>query len=129
MFDLSLEKIAVLMVVALFVLGPERLPAAAGWIGDNIRRVKAYVATANQQIRSELGPEFDQLRQPLAELRAPLQELRALCHPRATAMRYLLTEPVTPQPAPTEKPPAATTVATPAPSGPGDLTVIDIDAT
>ncbi len=35
MFDLSLEKIAVLMVVALFVLGPERLPAAAGWIGVN----------------------------------------------------------------------------------------------
>lgn len=29
MFDLSIGKIMVLVLVALFVLGPERLPAAA----------------------------------------------------------------------------------------------------
>lgn len=33
MFGLSIEKIVVLVVVALFVLGPERLPAAAAWLG------------------------------------------------------------------------------------------------
>lgn len=32
MFDLSVEKLFILAIVALFVLGPERLPiAAAGW--------------------------------------------------------------------------------------------------
>ncbi|MEN3267928.1 MAG: hypothetical protein V7646_4822 [Pseudonocardia sp.] len=31
-----------------------------------------------------MGPEFDELRKPLAELRAPLQELCALRGPRDT---------------------------------------------
>lgn len=93
MFDLSFEKLFVLVLVALFVLGPERLPAAATWLGQNIRKVKAFAAGANEQIRRELGPELDQLRAPLAELRAPLQDLRALRDPRAAVMRHLLADP------------------------------------
>ncbi len=98
MFDLSFEKIVVLVVVALFVLGPERLPAAAVWVGKTIRQVKGFAATANEQLQAEMGPELDHLRQPLAELRAPLQELRALRDPRAAVMRHLLADP-TPTPA------------------------------
>lgn len=94
MFGLSIEKIVVLVVVALFVLGPERLPAAAAWLGKTIRQVKGFAAAANDQLHAELGPELDQLRQPLAELRAPLHELRSLRDPRAMMMRHLLAEPV-----------------------------------
>jgi sec-independent protein translocase protein TatB len=78
------------VVAALFVLGPERLPAAAAWLGGAIRKGKALAASANAQITSELGPELDQLRVPLAELRAPLQELRALRDPRGAVLRHLL---------------------------------------
>ncbi len=92
MFDLSFPKIVVLVLVALFVLGPERLPAAAAWLGQSIRRVKGFATGASEQLRTELGPEMDQLRQPLAELRAPLQELRALRDPRAAVMRHLFND-------------------------------------
>lgn len=78
--------------MALFVLGPERLPTAAAWAGKAIRQIKAFATGANEQLRNELGPEFDQLREPLAELRAPLQELRALRDPRAAVMRHLFND-------------------------------------
>ena len=61
MFDLSIGKIVVLGLVALFVLGPERLPAAMGWLGRTIGQVKDYAAGARQHLE---GPEYDQLRAP-----------------------------------------------------------------
>lgn len=97
MFDLSIEKIAVLGVLALFILGPERLPGAMSWLGRTIRQVKDYAAGAREHLE---GPEFDELREPLnelreplAELRSPLQELRALRDPRAAVARHLFDHP------------------------------------
>jgi sec-independent protein translocase protein TatB len=62
-------EIFVLAVVGLFILGPERLPQGAAWLGRTIRQVKEYATGAREQIRSELGPEFDELRKPLEDLR------------------------------------------------------------
>ncbi len=73
MFDLSTEKIFVLGVVALFILGPERLPAAAQWLGNTIRQVKGYAAGAREHLER---PEVAELRETLNELRGPLQDLR-----------------------------------------------------
>jgi sec-independent protein translocase protein TatB len=62
-------EILVLIVAGLFILGPERLPGAAAWVGRSIRQVKEYATGAREQLRNELGPEFDELRKPLEELR------------------------------------------------------------
>jgi len=62
-------EILVLIVAGLFILGPERLPGAAAWLGKSIRQVKEYASGAKEQLRGELGPEFDELRKPLEELR------------------------------------------------------------
>ena len=62
-------EILVLIVAGLFILGPERLPSAAAWLGKSIRQVKEYASGAKEQLRGELGPEFDELRKPLEELR------------------------------------------------------------
>ncbi|MGP4019221.1 Sec-independent protein translocase protein TatB [Saccharopolyspora sp. 5N708] len=70
MFDsIGWPELLVLIVVGLFVLGPERLPQGAAWLGRTIRQVKEYATGAREQIRSELGPEFDELRKPLEDLR------------------------------------------------------------
>jgi len=71
-------EILVLLIAGLFILGPERLPEAAAWLGRAIRQVKEFASGARNQLRQELGPEFDELRKPLEELRGPLQELRGL---------------------------------------------------
>jgi sec-independent protein translocase protein TatB len=62
-------EILVLIVAGLFILGPERLPAAAAWLGKTIRQVREYATGAKDQLRDELGPEFDELRKPLEDLR------------------------------------------------------------
>jgi sec-independent protein translocase protein TatB len=81
-------EIVVLVVAALFILGPERLPGAAAWLGRTIRQVKTYAAGAGAQIRDELGPDFDELRRPVAEL----NRLRR-ADPRRMAFDALLREP------------------------------------
>jgi len=62
-------EVLVLIVAGLFILGPERLPSAAAWLGRTVRQVKDYATGAREQLRSELGPEFDELRKPLEDLR------------------------------------------------------------
>jgi len=88
MVELSVEKIVVLGLVALFVLGPERLPAAAQWLGKTVRQVKDYATGAREHLRDELGPEFEQFRGPLEDLRS----VRDL-DPRRAVRRDLFSDP------------------------------------
>lgn len=71
MFDnVGGAEILVLALVGLFVLGPERLPAAAAWVAQTVRSIREYATGARDQLRRELGDEFDELRQPLEDLRS-----------------------------------------------------------
>ena len=54
------------------VLGPERLPEAIRWVPRTVEQVKAYAATAKQQLDSE---ELAELRRPIEQLRRPLADL------------------------------------------------------
>lgn len=69
MFDIGWADFMVLIVAGLFILGPERLPGAAAWLGRTIRQVRTYATGAQEQLKSELGPEFEDLRKPLEDLR------------------------------------------------------------
>ncbi|RKT52650.1 Sec-independent protein translocase protein TatB [Saccharothrix australiensis] len=62
-------EILIIIVAGLFILGPERLPSAAAWVGRTIRQVREYATGARDQLKQEMGPEFDQLRKPLEDLR------------------------------------------------------------
>ncbi|WP_430331632.1 Sec-independent protein translocase protein TatB [Rhodococcus sp. ACT016] len=75
----------VLLVAALVILGPERLPGAVTWVTKTMRQVRDYASGASQQLKDELGPEFDDLRKPLSEL----NELRGMS-PRAVITKHLL---------------------------------------
>lgn len=85
MFNIGWAEFVVLTVAGLFILGPERLPSAAAWLGRTVRQVREYATGARDQLRSELGPEFDELRQPLEELRG----IRGFS-PRSAVSRHLL---------------------------------------
>lgn len=89
MFDsVGWGEILVLIVAGLFILGPERLPSAAAWVGRSVRQVKEYATGAREQLRGEFGSEFDELRKPLEELRS----LRDL-DPRTAVRRTLFDDP------------------------------------
>lgn len=75
----------ILLVAALVILGPERLPGAISWVSKALRQVRDYAGGATAQLKDELGPEFDDLRKPLSEL----NQLRGMT-PRAAITKHLL---------------------------------------
>lgn len=56
---LTIDKIFVILVIALFLLGPERLPTYAKKLGEMVRSVKRMADGAKDRLRDEMGPEFD----------------------------------------------------------------------
>ena len=79
------SEILVLGVVALVVLGPERLPDAARWLAGAIRKVKEFAGSAQQQLTDDYGAEFEDFREPLQYL----NDLRGMS-PRAMVTKHLL---------------------------------------
>jgi sec-independent protein translocase protein TatB len=77
-------EILVLIVVGLVVLGPERLPGAIRWASTALRQARDYLSGMTTQLREDMGPEFDDLREPLSEL----QKLRGMT-PRAALTKHL----------------------------------------
>lgn len=75
----------VLVIAGLVILGPERLPGAIRWTTGAVRQAREYLSGATSQLRQDLGPEFEDLRQPLSEL----QKLRGMS-PRAALTKHLL---------------------------------------
>lgn len=61
MFGINGWEFTVLVIVALVVLGPERLPGYAMQLGRLVREVRRMAAGAGEQMRHELGPEFDDI--------------------------------------------------------------------
>ncbi len=58
MFGIGLPELAVILVVAVLVFGPDRLPEFARQAGKFIRQVRTFATSARDDIRSELGPDF-----------------------------------------------------------------------
>lgn len=56
---LTIEKMMVILVIAMFVLGPERLPVYAKKLGELVRSVKRMADGAKDRLKDEMGPEFE----------------------------------------------------------------------
>jgi len=61
MFGLSAEKFLILALLAVLILGPERLPYYAKQLGEWARKAKRMVDNAQVQMKSELGDGFEDL--------------------------------------------------------------------
>lgn len=79
------SEMLVLLVIGLVVLGPERLPGAIRWTAGALRQAREYLGNATSSLREDLGPEFDDLREPLNQLNS----LRGMT-PRAAITKHLL---------------------------------------
>ena len=58
MFGVGLPELAVIVVVALFVFGPDRLPDFARQAGRMVKQVRGLTQQARDDIRKELGPDY-----------------------------------------------------------------------
>ena len=66
MFDVSLTELMVIGVVALIVIGPERLPKVARTVGHLLGRAQRYVNDVKSDIQREI--ELDELRKFKTEM-------------------------------------------------------------
>lgn len=78
MFDIGFSEVFVIAIVALIVLGPERLPKAARFAGLWVRRARAQWYSVKSELERELADEDlkRSLRQAQDELRSAQQQLR-----------------------------------------------------
>ncbi len=75
--QLGWAELAVLLLLALFVFGPERLPGLAADAGRALRNLRRYAQGISADLKSELGPEVGDL--DLASL-----------HPKTFVQKHLL---------------------------------------
>jgi sec-independent protein translocase protein TatB len=59
--NLGWGEVAFLLVLALFVFGPERLPKVAADAGRMLRQLRVMAQNATADITAELGPEMADL--------------------------------------------------------------------
>jgi sec-independent protein translocase protein TatB len=57
-FDIGPLELVALVVLAVFVFGPDKLPKVIQDVMAFIRKVREFSDTAKEDIRRELGPEF-----------------------------------------------------------------------
>ncbi len=88
--NLGWGELAVLLVLGLFVFGPERLPGLAAEAGKSLRKVRLYVKGMTDDLKSELGPELGDV--DLASL-----------HPRTFVQKHLFSDEDEPDSAPPKK--------------------------
>ncbi len=75
MFDIGFSEIVVIAVVALIVIGPERLPKAARTMGHLFGRLQRYVNDVKSDINREL--ELDELRKLQKQVQTAAQDLKS----------------------------------------------------
>ncbi len=59
MFGLPLDKLLVIGVLALFLIGPDKLPRYAAQLAKWVRVARSMTDEAKKRVASELGPEFE----------------------------------------------------------------------
>ncbi|WP_249521499.1 MULTISPECIES: twin-arginine translocase TatA/TatE family subunit [Microbacterium] len=106
-FGLTFEKLLLIGLIAVLIIGPERLPRAAEAFASIVRRAGEYIRDTKSRVREEMGPELDDVdwrkldpRQydPRRIIRdALLEEPEPATPAQATAT---IAEPVTPRTAP-----------------------------
>ncbi|HEV8258374.1 MAG TPA: Sec-independent protein translocase protein TatB [Casimicrobiaceae bacterium] len=73
MFDIGFSEIVVIGVVALIVIGPERLPKVARTLGHMFGRLQRYVNEVKADINREM--ELDELRKLQTEVQSAARDI------------------------------------------------------
>ena len=94
MFDIGFSELLLIAVVALVVLGPQRLPKAARFAGLWVRKARAQWYSVKAEFERELAA--DEMRQSIQQ---PIDDLRTRVQDDARELRNEL-EPTPPETSP-----------------------------
>ncbi len=60
-FGLTFDKLLIIAIIAVFLLGPERLPYYASQLARLVRNLRNMANGAKERMREEMGPDFDEI--------------------------------------------------------------------
>lgn len=55
------DELAIIIVLAVIILGPQRLPEYAAKLARGIRQARVMADGAREQLRDQMGPEFEDI--------------------------------------------------------------------
>lgn len=100
MFDVGFAELLIIAVVALLVLGPERLPKAARFTGLWVRKARAQWYAVKSELELELAQ--DEMKKHLQSvensIKAPMQDLQQDLQQTETEIKSALDDAVTASP-------------------------------
>lgn len=85
MLDISFGKLLLLAIVALVVLGPERLPHAARTAGTLLRRVRSSWQSVQAEVEREIAA--DEMRRNLDKVTQEVATATSTVHQQVSQMR------------------------------------------
>jgi sec-independent protein translocase protein TatB len=60
-FGLTFEKLTVIAIIAVLILGPQRLPEYAAKFARFIKKVRSFADGAKDRLKEEMGPDYDDI--------------------------------------------------------------------
>jgi sec-independent protein translocase protein TatB len=57
--SIDFNKILIIGIIAVLLLGPQRLPMYAQKLAEFVKAVRRFADTAKDRMRDEMGPDFD----------------------------------------------------------------------
>ncbi len=60
-FGLTFDKLLIILVIAVFLIGPDRLPGYAAQLARLVKTLRGFADGAKDRMREEMGPEFDEV--------------------------------------------------------------------
>lgn len=73
MFDVGFSELVLIAVVAMIVIGPERLPKVARTVGALVGRMQRYVANVKSEVEREM--QFEDLKKLQQEIQAQSEQV------------------------------------------------------
>ena len=88
-FDIGIGEVFGLTVLAMFLVGPERLPKVAGEAAKWVKKIRELANSATSELKENLGPGFEDLQpkdlNPKTFVKKQISELLDEDNPKAKA--------------------------------------------
>ena len=102
MFDASFSELLVIAVVALLVIGPEKLPKVARTVGAFTGRMQRYMAQIKEEVNREM--RFDELQKLQQEIKQSVEKTQENIHQQVTELKNTVTDAAKPKKVAISKP-------------------------
>ena len=110
MFDVSFSELLVIAVIALLVIGPERLPKVARTVGTFTGRLQRYMAQVKEEVNREM--RFEELQKLQQEIKQSVENTQSSINQQVAEIQNSATQ-IADAPKKPSKPKAATKRAKP----------------